>query len=160
MGFELERRFVVVNESWRTLVEQSEAFQQGYLNVTVDGFVVRVRISDKQKAWITIKAPVEAIKSYEFEYKIPLSDAESLYGLCQHKINKSRYFLNYKDANWVVDCFEGENFPLVLAEVELEEATQVVQVPDWCGKEVTGQFQWSNAALAQKPFSKWMQEST
>ena len=155
MGLEIERRFLVIGEGWRALAGSAQPLRQGYLAGTLQGFTVRVRIIAKDQAWLTLKAPAEGIARHEFEYVIPLEDAESLWGLAPHRLTKTRYELSLNSGDWVVDCFEGENAPLVLAEVELACAEEPLQVPDWCGKEVTTSSQWNNAALAHTPISQW-----
>ena len=92
---------------------------------------------------------------HEFEYSIPVADAEALLELAPHRLDKTRYSLDCSDGEWVVDCFQGENAPLVLAEVELPSADVDLVIPSWCGEEITGQSGWSNAELAQQPVQSW-----
>ena len=158
MGLEIERRFLVVGEKWRELAVSSENLRQGYLSTSDDALTVRVRLSGMNKAWITFKAPAQDFSSYEFEYSIPLNDAEILLSLCSHRIYKTRHLLSLREADWIVDCFHGENSPLVLAEAELMRCDQEIVVPSWCLREVTGEQQWSNAALAQMPIASWSKE--
>ncbi|HJO78339.1 MAG: CYTH domain-containing protein, partial [Prochlorococcus sp.] len=80
MGLEIERRFLVIGEGWRALAGSAQPLRQGYLAGTLQGFTVRVRIIAKDQAWLTLKAPAEGIARHEFEYVIPLEDAESLWG--------------------------------------------------------------------------------
>ena len=155
MGIEIERRFLISREDWRNLVVDKQLLRQGYLAITSDGLTVRFRISGQGKAWLTVKSPAEGIARHEFEYLIPVSDAEALWELTPHRLIKTRYELNIGPADWVVDCFEGENASLSIAEVELCNAEEIVQIPEWCGKEVTGEFQLSNAALARTPLACW-----
>lgn len=155
MAFEIERRFLVIGESWRSFAGSAMPLRQGYLVGSPEGFTVRVRILEKEQcAWLTLKAPYKGITSHEFEYLIPVEDAESLWGLAPFRLTKTRYELNLQGGSWVVDCFEGANSPLVLAEVELASAEQLLKVPDWCWKGVTGVSEWSNAALAKMPLDQ------
>ena len=92
---------------------------------------------------------------HEFEYPIPVADAEALWDLAPHRLDKVRYALDCPGGDWVVDCFQGENAPLVLAEVELASAQADLLIPPWCGEEITGESRWSNAVLAQHPVQSW-----
>ena len=91
----------------------------------------------------------------EFEYPIPFEDAESLLALCPTRLSKCRYGLDLPGGDWVLDVFEADNAPLVVAEVELERADQPVSVPPWCVQEITGEHSLSNAALARQPLNQW-----
>ena len=118
-----------------------------------------MRILGEKKAWLTLKSPAQGISNHEFEYAIPLNDAESLWKLAPHKLTKTRYELNLYAGAWIIDCFQGKNSPLVIAEVELTSEKEKVQKPSWCGEEITTNKQFSNAALAQRPISLWSIES-
>ena len=155
MGLEIERRFVVVGEEWRALAGPALPLRQGYLAGSPQGFTVRMRIMAMEQAWLTLKAPAEGIARHEFEYRIPLVDAEALWGLAPDRLIKTRYELSLKGGDWVVDCFEGANAPLVLAEVELVSAEDRLEIPAWCWQEVTGASEWNNAALARTPIQQW-----
>ena len=78
-----------------------------------------------------------------------------LWKLSTKKLIKHRYKLNFAPGEWVVDCFQGSNHPLVLAEVELSSTNEIVEKPSWCDQEVTGIKKLSNASLAQLPISSW-----
>lgn len=155
MGLEIERRFLVIAEGWRAAAGPAQPLRQGYLVSQELGFTVRVRIQSIEQAWLTLKAPAEGIARHEFEYPIPLLDAESLWELADDRLVKTRFSLKRGGGDWVVDCFEDANAPLVLAEVELPSADASLQLPKWCGEEVTGRSQLSNAALARRPIAKW-----
>ena len=158
MGLELERRFLVKGDRWRELAGQAMHLKQGYLVIASSGLIVRVRIHAELQAWLTIKAPAEGIAQHEFEYMIPILDAKALWSLSSHRLIKTRYELNLAGANWVVDCFEGLNSPLILAEVEVSSLQAPLDIPDWCEVEVTGESFLSNAALSSHPISKWSKE--
>lgn len=156
MALEIERRFLVAGSGWRSHVLGSSRLQQGYLAAAAEGLTVRVRLCDEEaSAWLTLKAPAEGIARHEFEYPIPPADAAALLVLAPHRLVKTRFRLDLPGGDWVLDVFEAENAPLVLAEVELSSADQSVAVPPWCVREVTGRAGFSNAALAMRPFGTW-----
>ncbi len=155
MGLEIERRFLVKGDGWKKNSIKSENLEQGYLIINKKDWTVRVRVSSEEKAWITLKSPLDGIISHEFEYQIPKEDANSLLALANYRIEKIRYQLDLTHGNWIVDCFEGENAPLIIAEVELVNANLEIEKPDWCGQEITENKELSNAALAKTPISRW-----
>ena len=158
MALEIERRFLVVQSGWQRLAGPPQALRQGYLSASPDGFTVRMRLRADGKSWLTLKAPAAGIARHEFEYDIPATDAEDLWDLAPHRLIKTRYSLEQEGGDWVVDCFEGSNAPLVLAEVELDAPNSPLTIPDWCGTEITGDQRWSNAALAHQPLTTWPQD--
>lgn len=155
MGKEIERKFLVVNESWRHGVRQRRHFQQGYLAVTMD-CAVRVRI-DGERANLNVKSATLDIERREYEYPIPLSDArEMLDALCGDRVlAKERHWVEHDGMLWEVDVFEGNNQGLVLAELELEHRDQPFSLPAWLGEEVSGDERYLNAYLASTPFNTW-----
>ena len=158
MPLEIERRFLVSSPGWHSYAGFGKSLRQCYLVVSKTGIVVRVRISNGESAWLTLKAPAEGIARHEFEYSIPLRDAEDLWKLSQYRLVKKRYEFIFEGEPWIVDTFEGANYPLELAEIELTSEDSALKVPDWCGSEVTRVGQFTNAALAQNPFSEWPEE--
>ena len=154
MGIEIERRFLVKNENWKSQIILSEDFNQAYLSSSSDEWTTRVRLIDNQKAYITIKSSLNGLTNYEFEYSIPTKDALELIRLSKYKICKTRYQLKVNKKNWVVDLFNGSNSPLKIAEIELNSESEEVQVPSWCGQEITGIKSLSNASLAKTPISQ------
>ena len=154
MGIEIERRFLVENEDWKDQVIRSESFSQAYLNSSVDEWTTRVRIIDNNKGYITLKSSLNGLLNYEFEYSIPRKDAIELIQLSKYKITKIRYQLKINKKNWVVDVFEKSNSGLKIAEIELNSESEEIQVPSWCGQEITGIKSLSNASLAKTPISK------
>ncbi|SBO44855.1 CYTH domain-containing protein [Cyanobium sp. NIES-981] len=171
MGLEIERRFLVDGDGWQPHVCWRARLDQGYLVARPDGMTLRVRrtVFDtpgaSDGAWLTLKArppqsmpaaPArEGIVRQEFEYAIPAEDALALMAMASERISKWRHGLDLPGGAWVVDVFEGENAPLVVAEVELESHDQHVSVPCWCREEVTGRHELSNAALARQPLLRW-----
>ena len=155
MGIEIERRFLVENEDWKSQIILSEDFSQAYLNSIVDEWATRVRIIDNKKAYITLKSSFNGLINYEFEYPIPIKDANELIKLSKYKITKTRYQLKINKKNWVVDLFDGLNSSLKIAEIELNSESEKIQVPSWCGQEITGIKSLSNASLAKTPISQF-----
>lgn len=155
MAQEIERKFLVRDDSWRSTAREGKRYCQGYLSVD-RGRVVRVRVKEG-KGFLTIKGVREGISAAEYEYPIPVEDAEEmLQRLCLHPlIEKTRYEVPYQGLTWEVDVFEGVNRGLVLAEVELASADQTVALPPWAGSEVSSDGRYSNASLVQHPFSTW-----
>ena len=155
MALEIERRFLVSGEAWRERVIWSRRLQQGYLAGSAEGLTLRVRSDGAGAAWLTLKYPASGIARQEFEYTIPASDAEALLERSTARLLKWRHGLDLPGGDWVLDVFEAENAPLVIAEVELEREDQPLTMPPWCACEITGLGAFSNAALAQSPFQRW-----
>ena len=154
MGIEIERRFLVENENWKSQVILSEDFSQAYLNSSVNEWATRIRTIDNKKAYITLKSSLNGLKKYEFEYSIPIKDANELIQLSKYKITKTRYQLKINKKIWVVDLFYGSNSSLIIAEIELNSESEEIQIPSWCGQEITGIKSLSNASLAKTPISR------
>jgi len=154
MGLEIERRFLVDNEDWKSQAILSEDFSQAYLNSSLDEWATRVRIIDNKKSFLTLKSSLNELINYEFEYPIPLKDAIELIELSKYKITKTRYQLIINKKNWVVDIFYGSNSSLKIAEIELNSEFEEIQIPSWCGHEITGIKSFSNASLAKKSISE------
>lgn len=154
MSVEIERKFLVRGSEWKTL-GQSVAIRQGYLSTNPDR-VVRVRIED-DAATLTIKGRAKGITRGEWEYAIPLVDADQLLNdLCERPlIEKTRTRIVYDGMVWEVDEFFGDNLGLVVAEIELESETQAFAKPEWIAEEVTDDARYFNANLLRHPFSAW-----
>ncbi|AAP99225.1 MULTISPECIES: CYTH domain-containing protein [Prochlorococcus] len=158
MALEIERRFIIKGNEWKAFIKQSQELEQGYFSTNFEEWIVRMRMIDRKKSQITLKALAGKMSTHEFEYSIPLEDAVFMWNLISKKLKKKRYFLNFGPGSWVVDCFEGSNFPLVLAEVELNSEKVLFEQPSWCSQEVTGIKKLSNASLAQYPITDWSQK--
>lgn len=161
MAIEIERKFLVNSSAWIEHVVRAEIIKQGYL-VAAGPNIVRVRVitptnEDSPHAVITIKNRINATSCHEYEYSIPVEDAEAIFKTCQYSVEKIRHHVNLDGAEWVVDVFGGKNAGLVCAEYEAatEEAVSSVAVPEWCYMEATGDSRYSNAALAKSPVSTW-----
>ena len=154
MGIEIERRFLVKSEDWKSLVLMKEEFNQGYLNTSSKDWAVRVRIINSNKGFLTLKSSLNKSINHEFEYEIPIKDAFDLLTLAKYKLSKTRYQLKINGKDWVVDSFHNSNSPLTLTEIELDSPLETIIVPSWCGQEITGHKSLSNASLAKTPISK------
>lgn len=155
MPLEIERKFRVTGEDWRPHVTSVRRIRQAYL--TKNGRLsVRVRIDGTEAATLTIKTVEPGIQRNEFEYAIPVADAEELLHRREGAvIVKVRHIVPFAGLTWEVDVFEGENAGLVVAEVELESADQAFARPEWVGAEVTHDRRYYNADLARRPFAEW-----
>ena len=153
MGTEIERKFLVRD---RSILEGAAGvpYRQGYLSVD-PARTVRVR-SAGEHAFLTVKGIGDGPSRAEFEYEIPLEDAEALLAICEQSIVvKTRHRIEAGGRTWEVDVFGGANAGLVVAEVELPAADAAVAIPEWAGEEVTGDLRYYNSSLARHPFSAW-----
>lgn len=154
MPLEIERKFLVRDDSWRGHFQKRSVLRQGYL-VAGPGITVRIR-TDGEQAWLTIKGPAQGISRNEFEYSIPEADAEKLLGLCEQRVvEKTRHIVPHGRHVWEVDVFAGANQGLVLAEIELASECESLDLPSWVGDEVSGDPRYYNAQLAVAPFARW-----
>ena len=145
---EIERKFIVSNDRWRAAVESSRLIVQAYIALDKDTSV-RVRISDDIDARLTVKMGAVDITRHEFEYPIPIADAQALVEANRDRsIDKRRHLIPMGGFVWEVDVFAGSLEGLVVAEVELGSENDDPPLPGWLGREVTGDAEWSNAALA------------
>jgi CYTH domain-containing protein len=147
MPKEIERKFLVQDDGWRQSVAEIIDLKQAYI-ASMEDRSVRVRLANKTVATVTIKIGRAMIRD-EFEYGISVADAEDLMGAALGLvIEKTRHKVPYKGFTWEVDVFSGAHEGLVIAEVEMQSEDDDPALPDWLGKEVTGQFRYSNQALA------------
>jgi adenylate cyclase len=156
--FEIERKFLVRSEAWENLVVDRLTIRQAYLddNPKVS---IRVRIKNNATATLSLKSRPSLLRRLELEYPIPVLEAEALMPLRQgHTIEKVRHIVPCGELFWEVDRFEGDNSGLIVAEIELPHEQYEVKLPPWIGAEVTGQTQYYNGTLAQRPFSSWPQQ--
>jgi adenylate cyclase len=159
MGIEIERKYLLKNDNWKALVAKSGNYKQGYLQTGVEGkenSSVRVRIAD-DKATLNIKSTGLNVKRLEFEYEIPLHDAEQmLASLCNNKVvEKTRYIVPYGGHTWEIDVFAGDNDGLVVAEVELSDVNEEFEKPDWLAEEVSDDIRYYNSHLLNFPYKMW-----
>jgi CYTH domain-containing protein len=154
MAVEIERKFLVKGDRWRSL-GTGKLYRQGYID-TVKGIAVRVRVAG-ENGYLTIKGKTDGIAREEFEYPIPIEDAKIMLDtLCDRPlIEKIRYKIYLGNLIWEVDEFLGENQGLILAEVELNHENQTIEFPAWIDREVTGYRRYYNASLVKYPYQQW-----
>ena len=155
MGKEVERKFLVSGTAWRALAEADIRILQFYL-ATAPGRTVRIRISDGASARLTLKFGSGMRERDEFEYPIPLEDAEELVEFAVGRvIEKTRHHLALGPGEWTVDEFTGDNDGLVLAEIELGPDESLGAPPSWLGQDVTEDDRYANANLQVHPYTSW-----
>lgn len=153
MAIEIERKFLVQGDAWRAL-GSALAYRQGYLLSSL-GKTVRVRQAG-DRGYLTIKGETQGISRQEFEYEIPLPDVEELLEMCDRPlIEKTRHKILHNGLSWEVDEFWGDNEGLIIAEVELTDPDQLLDLPDWVDREVSHDPRYFNAALARQPYRSW-----
>lgn len=155
MGLEIERKFLVRDDSWRNQADEGVYYRQGYL-ASDEHSGIRVSLS-ANKAWLTIKKAVSPLRRMEYEYGIPRQDAhELLDNMCQDSIiEKHRYRVKHAGHVWEVDVFEGSNAGLVVAEVELSDEQEDFETPSWLGKEISDDPRYYAMNLARLPYPAW-----
>ena len=150
---EIERKYLIDKTKWRPS-SHGEKIVQGYLSTNKER-VVRVRIKGKM-AYLTIKGNTQGITRAEFEYEIPVNEAFALLELCKyHPVEKVRYTEEHLGKRWEIDVFGGLNVGLVLAEIELQDEKETLELPHWIKEEVSSDKRYFNARLSQHPYSKW-----
>ena len=155
MSLEIERKFLLRHDGWRTSVRATEYFRQGYLNAE-ERCSVRVRIAGGQ-AWLNIKSATIGAQRLEFEYQIPRADAQTMLDhlSCNPLIEKRRHFVDVGDHTWEIDEFEGDNAGLIVAEIELDHPDEPFEKPPWLGEEVTMDARYYNTSLSRRPYKEW-----
>ena len=164
MPIEIERKFLVTSDGWRTAAHKVVPMAQGYLNdlAMVDGGAmnasVRVRI-EGDEARLNIKSRELGASRQEFDYPIPVADARALLALSVGGlVDKRRHYVEFEGHLWEVDEFLGDNAGLVVAEIELASEDETFAQPDWAGAEATHAPRYYNLALASRPFSQWRED--
>ncbi|MBR3977135.1 MAG: CYTH domain-containing protein [Bacteroidaceae bacterium] len=156
MALEIERKFLVTSDAYRSAAFHSDRIAQGYL-CREGGNSARVRVRGG-KGYITIKGPSldNGLSRYEWEKEIPADEAWELMKLCHGGIiDKTRYLVKCGSHTFEVDEFHGDNEGLVVAEVELDNISQQFERPDFLGEEVTGERKYYNSHLTRFPFKLW-----
>jgi adenylate cyclase len=154
MALEIERKFLLKDDSWKSQVVRSLVLKQGYL-ASSPGPTVRIRTSD-ESAFLTIKGKTIGISRVEFEYEVPMEEALELLKLSANAtIEKTRHIVKANGHVWEIDVFEGANLGLVLAEVELQSEDEQIVLPSWIGPEVSDDPRYFNSYLSENPFSNW-----
>ncbi len=152
---EIERKFLVRSDAWRSRIRSSTSMRQGYLNNETH-CSVRVRIAD-DRAWLNLKGVTMGVQRLEFEYDIPVMDAHSMLNelTCKPLIEKIRHLVDVGDHTWEIDVFEGDNAGLIVAEIELDDPDECFEKPEWLGEEVTHDARYYNTCLSSHPFKHW-----
>lgn len=155
MATEIERKFLVTGDGWRSAVTGSEDYRQGYLANSAS-CSVRVRIG-AGAAHLNIKSAHLGIHRTEYEYPVPVGDAEEMLAeLCvAPPVEKTRYFVPQGRHTWEIDVFSGANQGLIVAEIELSRVDEAFERPPWLGEDVSDDARYYNVYLAQHPYTTW-----
>ena len=154
MCFEIERRFLIKNNDWEKLINRKSDIIQGYLSSSSESWIVRIRSEDNLFK-LTLKKHIIKSKNFEFEYQIPKTEGEMIFSEIKNPIIKERFYLRFKEKEWIIDRFKANNFPLEIAEVELKTIDEHIDLPSFLSTEITGLKKFSNFELSNKPFSLW-----
>ena len=154
MALEIERRFLIKNDNWKKFITEKIFIEQGYLSKSLDNWIIRIRFTGKDFK-IAFKKHIKSFTNFEFEYSIPQKDGEIIMSNLSNTIKKERFFLEFENKSWIIDCFQENNYPLEIAEIELSKEEEDLSLPSFISKEITGMTRYSNFSLANKPFSKW-----
>lgn len=154
MAKEIERKFLIKQTELGPL-EGGAAIKQGYIS-TKDNTAVRIRVTGR-KAYLTLKGENKGVTRTEFEYEIPVVDAEQIISeLCTGPVvEKTRYLITYVDHTWELDVFHGDNEGLMVAEIELSREDERFEIPNWLGAEVSDDARYYNSSLLDHPFKNW-----
>ena len=155
MAQEIELKFLVRDDSWRQAATHEIVMRQGFL---CDGFERSIRVrTENQRAFLNIKSSSDGIHRLEYEYQIPLQDAQQMLAriALQPLIEKVRYLVPAGEHHWEIDVFGGDNRGLVVAEIELPSRDAHFDRPSWLGKEVSSDFRYYNVSLRKRPYSSW-----
>ena len=155
MATEIERKFLVLNDDWRGIVESDMQIIQAYL-ASNEFSSTRIRIQG-DKANINIKSATLGITRTEFEYAIPVDDAQLMIDdLCiKPVIEKTRYIVKHMQHRWEIDVFSGDNRGLIVAEIELSSPDETFEKPSWIGEEVSNDARYYNVCLVKTPYKTW-----
>ena len=155
MAIEIERKFLVRGSAWKETASSPTRIRQAYL-ASDERASIRVRIRDGRPATLTVKSRGADLRRLEFEYDIPSLEAEALMALRRGSVvEKDRFLVPWHGLTWEIDVFCNDNAGLVIAEIELKSEGERIALPPWAAAEVTGQPQYYNSALAQRPFCSW-----
>ena len=157
MAMEIERKFLIkgypwISENWG----EGVFYEQAYLGTTPN--TVRVRLTSTQ-GYITIKGPAQGFSRPEFEFTIPPAEALDMINTLPRVgavISKRRWKISVGGKIWDVDCFEGDNKGLCIAEIELDSEAEEFEIPSWLGDEVTSNKRYTNSSLAKNPWKNWI----
>ena len=155
MHLEIERKFLVRNDSWKKAAREGISYVQSYLVIARDR-AMRVRL-EGTKAFLNFKVALSEMRRHEYEYEIPLEDASQIiHAFCNRPpVEKIRYKVTHQHHIWELDEFKGENEGLVVAEIELKREDESFEKPKWLGEEVTSDERYLNMNLFLRPFKAW-----
>ena len=155
MPNEIERKYLVRDDSWLDDAHEGTVYRQGFLHCHKTASV-RVRLSG-DKAYLNIKSASLSVIRKEFDYEIPVHDAEDMLdNLCERPlIEKIRYHVDHAGHTWDIDVFEGENDGLVVAEIELKSPDEPFEMPSWAGEDVSEDPRYYNPSLVKHPYKSW-----
>jgi adenylate cyclase len=155
MAIEIERKFRLIDDSWREQIQSSALLRQGYLANTARASV-RVRLAGNE-GWLSVKAMTPGRARAEYEVAIAAAEAnEMLAQLCEGPlVEKWRHIIVHAGSEWEIDEFLGENAGLIVAELELESEDAAFAAPAWLGPEVTDDERYYNFRLSQHPWRHW-----
>lgn len=146
MALEIERKFLVNDESYKKLALRKHHISQGYLSRRKDA-TVRIRIIDDH-ARITVKSVTVNATRHEWEYPIPINDAKEMLEICEGNIiEKTRWFIDYAGKMWEIDEFSKPSGTATIAEIELDNENEKIELPHFVGEEVTGNQVFYNSSL-------------
>lgn len=159
MGIEIERKFLLASDDWKNDIEQSLNMRQGYLSHDAQSSV-RVRIYEG-RADINVKSTRDGIYRLEYEYPIPMQDAQELLDKVAHRplVEKTRHILYIAGHCWEIDEFHRENAGLIVAEIELASVDEHFHRPRWLGEEISTDARYYNSSLSKLPYRYWVEDS-
>ncbi|MGQ0656861.1 MAG: CYTH domain-containing protein [Chromatiales bacterium] len=157
MGKEIERKFLVRHDGWRQRIAKSVHLCQGYLHTGAGSACsIRVRV-EGEEARLNIKSATLGTTRTEFDFSIPAADGQAILDeLCARPfVEKTRHYVEHAGHWWEIDVFEGENAGLIVAEIELKDADEQFERPEWLGEEVSHDPRYYNVSLVQSPYRNW-----
>ena len=161
MPTETERKFLLKNDSWRKAAVSCTLIRQAYAHFQKNSrMTLRIRMTDDDQAYLTLKGPVSGCSRPDFEYPVPFREAQEILKVfCESgRVEKYRYQVPFGSHVWEVDEFLGDNAGLIMAEIELSSPNEEFERPGWLGREVTGEVRFYNSHLLEYPFRDWKEK--
>ncbi|MDB9741228.1 CYTH domain-containing protein [Akkermansiaceae bacterium] len=154
MAKEIEHKFLVRSDDWKATSTEGKIYRQAYM---ASNPTVRIRIVDETTGILTLKTKIVGITREEFEYEVPLEDAQVMMAsfTSGEIVEKRRHLCVVGGKTWEIDVFSGSNEGLIVAELELQSEDEPFELPEWVGECVTGDSRYSNSSLSQNPFCSW-----
>lgn len=155
MAIEIERKYLLIDDSWRERADAGTNLRQGYF-AGPEKASIRLRTAGQQ-ATLNIKSAELGIRRLEYEYPVALADAEEMLALLCEKpvIEKTRYHVMHAGHEWEIDVFAGDNLGLIVAEIELASEDEAFELPAWAGEEVSHDPRYYNVSLIKHPYCDW-----